>query len=53
VVLDLFNFEQALSLILGEFLQQLNSGTYPELLAMVIYKVCYDYNTIDIDIFII
>ncbi len=38
ILLDLLNVEQALSLIFGEFVKQL-SGGYPELIAMVVFKV--------------
>jgi hypothetical protein len=38
LLVDLFNMEQALSLIFGEFVKHLSQGC-PELLAMVIHKV--------------
>jgi hypothetical protein len=39
LLFDLFNEEQALSFILGEFVRQLNGPGYPELIAIIIFKV--------------
>lgn len=38
--MDLFNVEQAISLTMGELVKQL-SGGYPELIVLVLSKVCF------------